>query len=161
MAGRWSNLITGRKANLTGRTEAVEAPGSLGVGASEVKSNDAPTPPASSLRARVQQHKPGVMNKTEQAYADLLEQEKRDGLIVWYGFECVTLKLADDCRYTPDFMVITAEGYVEFREVKGGFIRDDSKVKIRVAAEKFSLFSFRMFQKLSKKDGGGWKVLQF
>ena len=34
------------------------------------------------------------MNKTEQAYGDLLEQRKQVGEVVWYKFEGVKLRLA-------------------------------------------------------------------
>ena len=101
-------------------------------------------------------HKPGVMNKTEAAYAELLQGLKLNGKIQDYKFECVKLKLADKTHYTPDFMVISADGEVEFHEVKG-FWRDDARVKIKVAAEIYP-FRFIAVQKRSRKDGGGWRV---
>src|SRR6476620_9050841 len=84
------------------------------------------------------------MNKTEKAWAILLEAEKRNGIIYAWYFEKATLKLADDTRYTPDFMVITKAGYVRFDEVKG-FWRDDAKVKIKVAAQQLP-FAFQSVQ---------------
>lgn len=98
--------------------------------------------------------KAGKLNKTEQAYADHLEWLKRMGEIVWYSFEAMTLKLADDTRYTPDFIVMAANGQLEAHECKG-FWRDDAKVKIKVAAEKFP-FRFIAVKAKAKKDGGGW-----
>ena len=50
--------------------------------------------------------KTGEMNKTESAYAEYLEQQKRQGLILWYRFEGVKLRLADKTFYTPDFAVM-------------------------------------------------------
>lgn len=82
---------------------------------------------------------PAGMNKTEAAYADLLESKRRAGLIREYHFQGLTLKLADDTRYTPDFFVVAADGCAECHEVKG-FWRDDAKVKIKVAAR---LYPFR------------------
>lgn len=76
------------------------------------------------------------MNKTEAAYADLLESKRRAGLLREYHFQALTLKLADDTRYTPDFFVVATDGTVECHEVKG-FWRDDAKVKIKVAARQF------------------------
>lgn len=81
-------------------------------------------------------HIPGQMNKTEAAYAALLEQRKMAGEILDYKFESYTLKLGKDCRYTPDFMVLRPDGVMEFHEVKG-FWRDDAKAKLRIAAAHF------------------------
>lgn len=94
-------------------------------------------------RAYRPRHKPGRMNNTEFEYSKHLELLKRIGEIVDYSFECETLKIGDDCRYTPDFRVIKSETiyihelgtgdhtgfgavmnphttqYIEFHEVKG------------------------------------------
>lgn len=98
----------------------------------------------------------GTMNKTEAAYAAVLESEKVAGLILWYVFEGVTLKLANNTRLTPDFAVMGADGELQMREVKG-FMMDDAWVKLKVAA---SLFPFRFFviRSVPKKSGGGWTV---
>jgi hypothetical protein len=69
--------------------------------------------------------------------------------------------MGDDCRYTPDFMVIAEDDVVEFHEVKGGFWRDDAKVKIRVAAELYPMFRFKSFFKQPKKLGGAWMPVAF
>lgn len=103
--------------------------------------------------------KAGKMNKTEAAYAALLEAEKQAGNIVWYAFEGMTFKLAADTRYTPDFAVMRSDGLMEIHEVKG-FWRDDGRVKIKVAAEMFP-FRFLAVKKQSKKAGGGWDVEVF
>ena len=94
------------------------------------------------------------MNKTEAEYAGMLEARKERGDISWYAFEAITLKLADNTRYTPDFMVMLADGVLEIHETKGGFIREDGWLKLKIAA---GLFPFRFFlcQKQAKKDGGG------
>ncbi len=76
------------------------------------------------------------MNKTEKRRAVELEAMKRAGKIAAWHYEKVTFKLADDTRYTPDFMVIGADGTVRFEEIKG-YWRDDAKVKIKVAAAQF------------------------
>ncbi len=111
-------------------------------------------------------HKPGVLNKTEVAYAETLEVRKLAGDIAWYAFEAVTLKLAFDTRYCPDFIVMRSDGQLECHEVKGRtkingkespYCMDDAKVKIKVAAEKFP-FRFLMVFPLS---GGGWKEIEY
>ncbi len=87
------------------------------------------------MRARGR-HRPGHMNKLEARYALQLQFEKNTGQIVWWAFEGMKFKLADKTYLTPDFMVMTSEGFIEAREVKG-FWEDDARVKIKVAADKF------------------------
>lgn len=101
-------------------------------------------------------HKPGVMNKTEAAYAKALEIEKQAGLVAWYAFESIKFKLAKKTFYTPDFIVMRSDGSIEVHEVKG-FWQDDAKVKIKVASEKFP-FKFIAVKQRAKKNGGGWEV---
>lgn len=92
------------------------------------------------------------MNKTEARYAALLEIRKRVGEIAWYAFEGITLKLGEDCRYTPDFAVMLTCGEMEMHETKG-FFRDDAKVKIKVAAK---MFPFRFY--LARWEKGNFDV---
>ena len=86
------------------------------------------------------------MNKLEQKYGMILEAKKRAGQIVLWRYERLTLKLADDTRYTPDFYVLELDGSVSLVEVKG-FMRDDAAVKVKVAATEFPEFRFYLFQK--------------
>jgi len=106
------------------------------------------------------------MNTTEAQYSQELDLRLRAGEIAWYRFEGVTLKLADDTRYTPDFLVMLASGELECHEVKGTttktsssgikykapYCRDDAKVKIKVAA---AAFPFRF--KLLFLVNGAWQ----
>jgi hypothetical protein len=92
---------------------------------------------------------PGVMNKTEEAYSLILEAQKRSGGIQDYFYEKITLKLANDCRFTPDFLVINRDDELEFHEVKGGLIREDAAIKLKVAASSFP-FRFKLCQLKSK-----------
>jgi hypothetical protein len=102
---------------------------------------------------------PGEMNKTEAAYAAHLDGQKVLGLVECWWFETVTFKIGKDCRYTPDFLVMLADGTLEVHECKG-FWADDAKVKIKVAASMFP-FRFVAVKKRAKKDGGGWDQQQF
>lgn len=103
--------------------------------------------------------KTGQMNKTESEYCQLLELRKRAGEIVWYRFEGVKLRLADNTFYTPDFAVMLSTGEMEMHEVKG-FWADDARVKIKVAAEQYP-FRFIAVKPKAKKAGGGWEVEEF
>jgi hypothetical protein len=101
----------------------------------------------------------GTMNKTEKQYAGHLEQKKFAGKILWFGFEAIKLRLADNTFYTPDFAVMAADGVIELHEVKG-FWTDDARVKIKVAADKFP-FRFMAMKPRAQKAGGGWEVEEF
>lgn len=102
--------------------------------------------------------RPGEMNKLEEAYSWVLEARKRAGEIQWWGYEQMTLKLADGVRYTPDFAVLTlginTTGQLEFHEVKG-YMRDDARVKLKVAA---AMFPFKFL--LVRKSGQGWEITE-
>jgi len=98
-------------------------------------------------------------NKTEAAYEQYLEIQKKAGAVAWYRFEGLKLRLADNTFYTPDFAVMRSEGFLECHEVKG-FWRDDARVKIKVAAEMYP-FRFLAIKPLPKKRGGGWEVEAF
>ena len=116
-------------------------------------------------------HVPGTMNKTETRYAEYLELRKMAGLIVAWGFEELTFKLAKDCRFTPDFWVLNIDGDFELVEVKAGkwgkakdetgasvrtgktkpLIEDDSRVKLAAAGAKFPFcFTLTYEDKVSK-----------
>lgn len=103
---------------------------------------------------------PGTMNKTEAKYAAELEERQKAGEIAWWGFEAVKLRLADKTFYTPDFVVMYGDGRIELVEVKG-FWEDDARVKIKVAAAQFWMFTFTALMPRAKKDGGGWKREEF
>ena len=98
--------------------------------------------------------KTGAMNKTESAYSQYLETLRHAGEIVWFKFEGVKLRLADNTFYTPDFMVMGANGLIEMHEVKG-FWMDDARAKIKIAADMYP-FRFLAIKAKAKKNGGGW-----
>jgi hypothetical protein len=101
--------------------------------------------------------KQGEMNKTEARYAAHLEKRKAAGEIVWFKFEGLKFRLADNTFLTPDFMVMLADGRFEAHDVKGGFITDDSVVKLKVAEDMYPM-PFFIVQERKKKEGGGWIV---
>lgn len=103
--------------------------------------------------------KPGTMNKTEAAYASYLDLLRHAGEVLWWRFEGLKLRLADNTFYTPDFAVMARDGVMECHEVKG-FWRDDARAKIKIAADLFP-FRFRAVTARSKKAGGGWDIEDF
>ncbi|MCK9468224.1 MAG: DUF1064 domain-containing protein [Porticoccaceae bacterium] len=99
--------------------------------------------------------KAGAMNQTESAYEGELLVRQRAGEVVWYRFEGVKLRLADNTFYTPDFAVMLADGQLEMHEVKGHWT-DDARVKIKVAAE---MYPFRFIA--IRRERGSWLVEAF
>lgn len=102
----------------------------------------------------------GEMNKTETAYRDYLDQEKREGRVLEYWFESIKLKIANgSCWFTPDFMVLRPDGYVELHDVKGSprIWSDDSKVKMKVCATAYPFGMYVVFPKGRKKENG-WDI---
>ena len=96
------------------------------------------------LRAKGRVKPPKGMNKTESLYDAHLAMRKRLGEVLWYKFEGVTLKLADDTRLTPDFAVMLADGSIELHDTKvirrgesRPHIEDDARAKMPIAAESF------------------------
>lgn len=115
--------------------------------------------PVESVKERYQalgRMKGRKMNKTEAAYNNYLEVIKQAGEYLWFEFEPMNLRLADKCFYKVDFMVLTKNMQLEVHETKGGFITDDSLVKIKAAAEKFP-FKFKIIQLIK----GEWKIREF
>ncbi len=115
-------------------------------------------------RATGRIRQPKGMNKTEARYGALLEARKALGDVIWYRYEGITLKLADDTRYTADFAVMMArEGEVQLHEVKGRGknggprFEDDARVKIACAAE---LYPFRFFM-VWPGQRGEWESKEF
>lgn len=80
------------------------------------------------------------MNKGEQAYAAVLDERQRQGHVVAWWFEFVTLRLADNTHYRPDFLVMLADGALELHEVKGRkgdtfHATEDGWLKVKITAE--------------------------
>lgn len=95
----------------------------------------------------------GTMNKTEAAYAQLLDARLAAGEILWYRFEGIKLRLADLTFITIDFAVIPRGAPLEFHEVKGRWT-DDARAKTKIAA---SQFPFR-FIAIQRDGRHGWRT---
>jgi hypothetical protein len=104
--------------------------------------------------------KTGEMNKGETAYAAELERQKASGEVLWWKFEGLKLRLADNTFLTVDFAVMVKDGTLEMHEVKGGFWQDDARAKTKIAAAMYP-FRFIALRPEAKKRGGGWIVEEF
>jgi len=106
------------------------------------------------VRARARNRPdPNGMNKTERAYRDHLALRELAGEIQGFRFEGLKLRLADSTFYSPDFLVILADGLVELHEVKGHW-EDDARVKFKVAQEQFP---WLQLVAVKRAKGGGWQ----
>lgn len=105
------------------------------------------------LQGKGRTTKPDDLNGLERAYLAHLETLRLAGEIAGYWPHAIKLRLADRTWYTPDFLVMLPDGALELHECKG-FMRDDAAVKLKVAAETFWQFTFR----LVKKTRAGWSV---
>lgn len=103
---------------------------------------------------------PGVMNKTEARYASYLEQLRHLGTVVDWLYEPVSIKLAINTHYKPDFIVILADGSMEVIDVKGSNknIQDDSLAKIKIVAD---LWWFAVVKIVMPSKNGGWSCRVF
>lgn len=106
--------------------------------------------------------KTGEKNRTEAAYeSDVLKPAMIAGDVLWYRFEGIKLRLADNTFLTVDYAVLPASGVLELHDVKGSpaIFSEDAKVKMKVAAEAYP-FVFKVCFPRPKKDGGGWKIVE-
>ncbi|WP_240975821.1 hypothetical protein [Paraburkholderia aromaticivorans] len=95
----------------------------------------------------------GRMNKTEAAYEfEVLKPQLHAGEILFYRFEAIKLRLADNTFITIDFPVINAAGQLEFREVKGRWT-DDARAKTKIAAAQYP-FRFIAIHRVGRH---GWR----
>jgi hypothetical protein len=99
--------------------------------------------------------KAGQMNKTEAAYANYLEGLKHAGEVLWYRFEGVKLRLADNTVLTIDFAVMPISMQLEMHEVKG-FMIDDANVKLKIAAEAYPF----VFKLIKRAKWGLWETTE-
>lgn len=109
----------------------------------------------SAARGRMQAARGLRMNRTEQRFAS--EVLVGDDIASWH-FAAIKLRLADKTHYTPDFVVWLRDGSIDVYEVKGSWRaphQEDSRVKLKVAAELFPQFAF--FAATPRK-AGGWDI---
>jgi hypothetical protein len=92
-------------------------------------------------------------NKTEARYDDRLEFSRREGLIRGYWFETIKIRIGDHCWYTPDFLIELPDRSKVIHEVKSTYIREDSWIKLKAAAEHSPFPYF-----LARWTGRGWEI---
>ena len=103
------------------------------------------TPETNLGAARGQKQGSLYASKLEARYAQQLDWRQAAGELTRWWYEALKLRLAARCWYTPDFLVLYPDGRLELHETKG-FLRDDAWVKLKVAAEMYPRFRFRLVQ---------------
>jgi len=99
--------------------------------------------------------KVGEKNQTEQRFEDeVLRPGMMTGDFLWYRFEGVKLRLADNTFLTVDYAVLPKDGVLTMIDVKGGpgVFMEDARVKMRVAADTYPF----VFQMAWPEKGRGW-----
>lgn len=114
--------------------------------------------PAAPAKARLRQRTKPLLNRLETAFLARLEHQYQHGATILS--QSVTLKIANGCRYTVDFMVITRrEDYgigIEAWEVKGPKSWEDGMIKLKVAAALYPWITFN----LASGNAGTWRIQQ-
>lgn len=124
--------------------------------------------------------KRGLMNKTESEFGLYLEALKRNGEILRYDFQGLTLRWQsgdDIIRYTPDFVVFeegfekrthhidgttttTVSWRIKLIEVKGGYTKMPGYLERAVERFRHARTFWPQFQfDLHKKTKQGWKKI--
>ena len=162
---RIPNLITDRAAKLPGDWGEVRDKGAS-IGRKPINQPTAETKAALRARGRVRKRK-GEMNEQEELFAGKLRREQTEGIVAWWGFEAVTLRLADRTTWTADFAVMYSTGSLWLIDVKGAkktkagnykpFIEQHTAVKAKLAAELFPI-TIAVAYRLPKKCGGEWVI---
>jgi hypothetical protein len=80
------------------------------------------------------------LNKLEKAFLAYLRAINPP----YIGIQNVTLKLAYDCRFTPDFTYVDKNGLLWFVDTKGPHQWEDSLIKIKTAARLFPWAHFAL-----------------
>jgi hypothetical protein len=106
---------------------------------------------------------PGVMNRPEMYYANILQNCLNAGEIVSYGFESISFTLAHNTKggkngmiYKPDFFV-EFNDRMEFHEIKEVSIsrktgkkwssaREDAILKLKMASELYPMFAWKLIE---------------
>ncbi len=106
------------------------------------------------------------MNKGETEYAAVLDEQLKHGVIAGWWYELLSIRLADNTHYRPDFVVLLDDGHIELHEVKprkkgkdgkpdSFWAEEDAWLKAKLVAEHAP---FPLFIVWPKRDGG-WERL--
>lgn len=105
----------------------------------------------------------GKMNSAESKYAAMLDGLVAVGDVAWWRFEPFSLRLTEcdkgqPARYTPDFLVLMPDGvtFLDDLKTRRGFDDPASLVRIKVAADQYPLWRFRIV----RPSGGAYEITE-
>jgi len=101
-------------------------------------------------------HNDDEMNGTEKEYLKMLKGREVSGIIDNIKIKAIKFRVGKErCNYTPDFTCYNLKtGRIEVHEVKGGFYRDDARVKFQGCKLMYPEFDWMWCQ----KKEGVWTV---
>jgi len=112
--------------------------------------------PAKALPSIIRQKTGPSLNKTEKSFLVRLNAVYGPERVL---SQSITLQIANGCTFRPDFIVVQGMDGSDLWsmmafEVKGPYVWDDAKVKLKVAARMYPWIKFY----LASRDGlGGWR----
>jgi len=96
------------------------------------------------------------MNRLERGFRDaVLAPALARGQLLAYWREPLRFRLGGRCSFCPDFAAIEPDGRLVLIELKGGWFRDDAKVKTKVAAALYPHFGWLLVFREGRR---GWSV---
>jgi hypothetical protein len=101
------------------------------------------------------------MNRTEAAYAELLDERKHARQIIEWRFHPMNVRLAPNTFYEVDWLVFAADLGLEIHETKGGFTTVHGQLKIKLCAAVLPFIRMFKVTRLAKKLGGGWHSQEY
>lgn len=121
--------------------------------------------PSKVIKAKAKQ-KPslptGIDSKYELEYLRILEDRKYMGHIHDFALKPGSWRIGDNSHYQPDFLVIAADGTVEYHEVKGRTrYAKASLTKIKAAARLYPWITFCLIYGNVEKDQAGKRQIKF
>jgi hypothetical protein len=87
--------------------------------------------------ARGRKRKDGMNGLESDFLVTVIVPDVEAGKILWWMFEAIKFRLADNTFYTPDFCVMRDDYELVAYEVKGGWFPEHNRVKTKVAADRF------------------------
>lgn len=100
------------------------------------------------FRAAPRQTPRNQPNRLEQAFLEYIRGQPG---VATVRFNAITLVLANNVRFTPDVWVVMDNGDAVFYEIKG-FMRDDARIKLQVAAQQYPEFQFVLVTRPRLRD---------
>jgi len=140
-------MVAAHNARVSGKTSTADKPG-----LTQIPKQDVPGAHLRESASICGSTNLVLVKSTDEQKLNKLERDWLRQLRLLYpseviGIQNIQLKLADDTRYTPDFNFVDPNGQLIFHETKG-YMRDDARAKIFIAARSFRYFRFVLVRRV-------------